>query len=112
MRRPRFMAPATTFLTSGVDEAGHFDFVPIESTSSVVELPESLEDEGLVEALENAFSENVEERSEAVKNLGQYSSKSAVTALVSIIQRDPESTIRALAVSGLAFIDHVASVSG
>ena len=100
------IAPATAFLTSGVNETGLFDFMPIEPTSSVVGLPESVEDEGLGEALEKAFSENVEERSEAVKCLGQYSSKSAVSVLVSVIQQDPESTIRALAVSGLAFIDH------
>jgi len=100
------LAPATAFLTSGVIETGLFDFMPIEPTSAVVGLPESVEDAGLCEALEKAFSENVEERTEAVKCLGQYSSKSAVSVLVSVIQKEPESTIRALAVSGLAFIDH------
>jgi HEAT repeat protein len=100
------IVPATSFLTTGASESAGFDFMPIEAGSTVEELPETLDDAGLSEALRNVMSENVDERSEAVKNLAQFVSKTSVNALVSCSHRDPESTIRALAVSSLAFIDH------
>jgi HEAT repeat protein len=100
------IVPATSFLTSGANESLGFDFTPVELVSTVEELPETLADPGLMEALENVVSEHVEERSEGVKNLAQYVCQSSVRALVSSSHKDPESTVRALAVSSLAFIDH------
>ena len=98
--------PATSFLTAGSNEHGGFDFTHMEPTSSVEELPEETDEEGFRDALDRALSENVDERNEAVKILAQFPVKSAVTCLVELAQYDPESTVRALAVSSLAFIDH------
>ncbi|HEY6805538.1 MAG TPA: HEAT repeat domain-containing protein [Pyrinomonadaceae bacterium] len=100
------VVPATSFLTTGEPDTNSFDFTPIDTISTVEPLLETLDDAGLAEALQQAHSESIEERSEGVKNLGQYVVQSSVNALTTIMQRDTESTVRALAVSSLAFIDH------
>jgi HEAT repeat protein len=100
------VVPATSFLTSGTQDSRGFGITHLEPASCVEELPESIDDEGLTVALAKVGSEDVEERSEAVKCLAQFPVKSSVAALISLTQHDPESTVRSLAVSSLAFIDH------
>jgi HEAT repeat protein len=100
------IVPATSFLTTGEPESNSFDFTPIEPLSIVEPLLETLDDAGLAEALQQVRSESVDERSEGVKNLGQFVAQSSVDALTMIVLHDVESTLRALAVSSLAFIDH------
>jgi len=95
---------ATSFLTAGSESVG-YDFV-LEPRTSVEELPATLEDEEHNAALQKAFSESAEERTEAIKNLAQYPAQNSVAALVTIAQEDPEAAFRVLALTSLAFIDH------
>jgi HEAT repeat protein len=93
-------------LTSDSGQSGPFEFPQIEAGSRIEALPDTLDDGGLADALLRVTSESVVERTEAVKNLAQYLTRTAVNALISCSHLDPESTIRALAVSSLASIDH------
>jgi len=100
------VVPTTAVLTSDPNEAGTFDFVQLERTLLVKPLPDTLDDQGLIVALDKAQSESVETRIEAVKSLGQYPAKNAVAALVTIARHDGEASVRTLAVFRLALIDH------
>jgi len=105
------VVPTTAVLTSDPNEAGTFDFVQLEHTLlvkplPVKPLPDTLDDQGLIVALDKAQSESVETRIEAVKSLGQYPAKNAVAALVTIARHDGEASVRTLAVFRLALIDH------
>lgn len=100
------IVPATSFLTAGSSDLAAFDITQLEPASSVEELPETTDEEGYAEMISRASSEDVDERCEAVKGIAQYPVKSSVTTLVTLAAQDPEATVRALAVSSLAFIDH------
>lgn len=78
----------------------------LEPAATFADLPDSADDERLVEALEQVESEDLSERSEAIKVLGQFSVRSSVTVLARVARLDPESSLRALAISSLAFINH------
>jgi HEAT repeat protein len=100
-------AVAPSFSNDLVSDSGIFDFTQLGQTESPIEeLPETIEDDSLNEALTKATSDNPEVRGEAVKTLAQFPVKSAIATLVSMAQQDQESTVRSLAVSSLGFIDH------
>jgi len=100
-------AVAPSFSSDLVSDSGIFDFAQLgQSQSAVEELPETIEDDNLNEALTKATSDNPEVRSEAVKTLAQFPVKDAIATLVSMAQQDEESMVRSLAVSSLGFIDH------
>lgn len=98
--------PATSFLTAGTPELISLEITQLEPPLTTEELPESSDDEVFVEALQKASSEDVEERSEAVKTLAQFAVQQSVSTLVAVARQDSEANVRALAVSSLAFIDH------
>jgi len=100
-------AVAPSFSNDLVSDSGIFDFAQLGQTQSAVEeLPETIEDDSLKEALTKATSDNPEVRSEAVKTLAQFPVKGAIATLVSMAQQDQESMVRSLAVASLGFIDH------
>jgi len=100
-------AVAPSFSNDLVSDSGIFDFTQLGQTESPIEeLPETIEDDSLNEALTKATSDSPEVRSEAVKTLAQFPVKSAIATLVSMAQQDQESMVRSLAVSSLGFIDH------
>lgn len=98
---------AESGLLSTVD--AHFlahEIMKLEPASPVQELPECAEDEKLNKALLQVESQDVGELSDAIKVLGQFPTRTSVAALVKIARQDPESAVRALAISSLAFINH------
>src|ERR1051325_3037993 len=100
-------AVAPSFSNDLVSDSRIFDFTQLGQTESPIEeLPETIEDNSLNEALTKATSDSPEVRSEAVKTLAQFPVKSAIARLVSMAQQDQESMVRSLAVSSLGFIDH------
>ncbi len=78
----------------------------LEPASSVESLPGSSEDEGLADALARIQSEDLNERSEAVKDLARFQVQSSVVALAAIARSDSEPSVRAQAISSLASINH------
>ena len=78
----------------------------LEPSSSVEELPESSEDEQLTQALLLLKSNDVHERSEALKTLAQFRIQSSVRALALAARQDSEPNIRSIAISSLGSIDH------
>ena len=99
-------AARTSISNATVSDSDLFDFARLGQTeSSIEELPETIEDESLDEALAKAKSDSADVRTEAVKTLAQFPVKSAIATLVSLAKHDTESTVRALAVSSLGFID-------
>jgi HEAT repeat protein len=100
-------AAGVSFSNASLSDAGIFDFAQLGQTeSSIEELPDTIEDESLNEALAKAQSDSAEVRTEAVKTLAQFPVKSAIATLVSLAKHDMASTVRALAVSSLGFINH------
>jgi hypothetical protein len=84
-----------------VDEITH-----LEPTSTVEDLPASSGDQQLIKALESLNSHDVEERSEALKTLGQFRVQSSVKALAQLARYDSEPNSRSLAIAGLGSINH------
>jgi HEAT repeat protein len=82
------------------------EITKLEPASSVQELPETADDEKLAQGLVKIESQDIDERSEAIKSLGQFSTRTSVAALARIARLDPVSAVRALAISSLAFINH------
>jgi HEAT repeat protein len=93
-------------LSAGFHEAASMDITHLEPASTVEDLPDDLSDPELAAALAAAFSAEVNERSEAVKQLAQYEVRSAVDVLASIAKDDNEPSVRSHAVSSLASINH------
>lgn len=82
------------------------EIVSIVSAESYEELPEYVEDEVLVSALERAGSESPESRVVAAQNLAQFQVRRAVEALSALARRDSEPTVRSVAVTSLGLINH------
>lgn len=94
-------------LLSGVDARLLADeIMNLEPAASVEDLPDSAEEDTFVQALERVGSETITERAEAIKVLAQFSVRSSVAVLARVARMDPESSLRAAAISGLAFINH------
>jgi HEAT repeat protein len=84
-----------------VDEITH-----LEPTSTVEDLPASCHDQQLEQALASLNGDDVQERSEALKVLGQFRVQSAVKALAQLARHDSEPNIRSLAIAALGSINH------
>jgi HEAT repeat protein len=84
-----------------VDEITH-----LEPISVVEDLPENSEDERFAQSLASLNSNDLDERTEALKTLGQFRVQSAVDALARLAGNDPEPNIRSLAIAGLGSINH------
>ena len=78
----------------------------LEPTASVEELPETSDDEQLMAAQSLLNSEEIEERSKAVKDLGQFPLQIAVEQLAETARKDPHPGVRSLAIASLATINH------
>ncbi|HSS21419.1 MAG TPA: HEAT repeat domain-containing protein [Pyrinomonadaceae bacterium] len=78
----------------------------LEPAYSAETLPEEVEDEQAVSALAALHSEDVQERSEALKTLAQFRSLSVIEGLVGVVRHEPEPSLRSIAISSLAAIDH------
>jgi HEAT repeat protein len=78
----------------------------LEPAATFEDLPDSADDERLVQALANVQSADLGERAEAIKVLGQFAVHSSVTALARVARLDAEASLKALAISSLAFINH------
>ena len=87
-------------------ETCDFDLEALLSSVLVEDLPDDSNGEDFNEMLDAALSEDVLERIAAVKGLSQYPARTAVEWLVSVSQNDSESSVRSVAISSLAFIDH------
>jgi HEAT repeat protein len=82
------------------------EITALEPATDFEALPEWLEDESLAEALERLASTDVEARTAAASSLAQYQVQRSVDALTALASRDPESSVRAAAVTSLGVIDH------
>lgn len=78
----------------------------LEPAATFEDLPDSVTDERLAQALEQIQSEDLTERSDAIKMLGQFSVRTSVMALARVARLDSEASLKALAISSLAFINH------
>jgi HEAT repeat protein len=87
--------------SSVVDNITH-----LEPSTSVTELPETCADPEHAQALAHLASLDLEERSQAIKVLGQYRVQDAVKALIQLAGEDAEPSVRSLAISTLGAIDH------
>ena len=98
--------PEPSLLGSG--HAGNIveEITHLEPVSAVEELPEGSDDPAFAEALVLLESEEVDERSQALKTLVQFPVQSSVGAITLVAQNDPEPAIRSQAISGLAAINH------
>ena len=92
----------------GSGHAGNIveEITHLEPVSAVEELPEGSDDPAFAEALVLLESEDVDERSQALKTLVQFPVQSSVGAITLVAQNDPEPAIRSQAISGLAAINH------
>jgi HEAT repeat protein len=93
-------------LSSGQSESLIPEITHLEPASTVEDLPEASDDESVAKAISQLESANAAERAEAVQILGQFQVQSSVTALSLVVRRDSEPSIRALAISSLASINH------
>lgn len=86
------------------------DFMPetvaIMPAETYEELPEFVEDEVLVSALERVGSESPESRVVAAQNLAQFQVRRAVEALAVLARQDSEDAVRSAAVTSLGLINH------
>jgi HEAT repeat protein len=92
----------------GMGHAGNIveEITHLEPASPVEELPEGSNDPTLAEALTSLESEDVEERSAALKKLVQFPVQSSVGAITLVARNDAEPAVRSQAISCLAAIDH------
>ena len=93
-------------LNAGDEGAFTGEITALEPTTDFEALPEWLEDESLAEALERLASTDVEARTAAATSLAQYQVQRSVDALTALAGGDPESSVRAAAVTSLGIIDH------
>ncbi|HBB86945.1 MAG TPA: hypothetical protein DC047_04965 [Blastocatellia bacterium] len=82
------------------------EIIQLEPVSAVEELPEGSDDPAFAEALLSLESQDVAERSEALKALVQFPVQSSVGAVTLVSRNDPEPAIRSQAISVLAAINH------
>lgn len=93
-------------LGDGRPEGFGSDITTLEPAALVEDLPIEAEDEGLTPALIGVRSENASERLEAAKDLARHQVQPSVSALTALARLDPDSSVRAQAISSLASINH------
>jgi HEAT repeat protein len=98
--------PERAFLSLGSNEPFSGEITALEPSTTVVELPEWMEDEALEDALERLQSQDVEARTAAAQALAQFQVQRSVAALTVLAGQDPEAGVRAAAVTSLGAIDH------
>jgi HEAT repeat protein len=98
--------PPTALLSGSSSEAIVHEITYLEPAASVEDLPQSTDDEKYTAALTKLMSEEFDERSRAIKDLGQFQVQSAVQTLSASARQDPHPGIRALAMASLASINH------
>jgi HEAT repeat protein len=98
--------PAPALLSAVDVEQSDHDFSKLEPACLVQELPEFSDDEKFSDALAKVESEDKNERREAIKALAQFPVRNSVEALARVARADSASNLRALAISGLASINH------
>ena len=92
-------------MLSGHETLAH-EFTQLEPASAVEDLPDIADDERLTAALSKLESADIAERSEAIKIAAQFAVRSSVSALGKVARLDQQASIRALAISSLASINH------
>jgi HEAT repeat protein len=92
----------------GSGHAGNIveEITHLEPVSAVEDLPEGSDDPAFAEALVALESQEVDERSQALKTLVQFPVQSSVGAITLVARNDPEPAIRSQAISVLAAINH------
>jgi HEAT repeat protein len=98
--------PERAFLSMGSGEPFSGEIMSLEPTTTVIDLPEWMEDEALEDALERLQSQDVDARAAAAQQLAQFQTQRSVAALTMLASQDAEPTVRAAAVTGLGAIDH------
>lgn len=98
--------PERAFLSMGSGEPFSGEIMSLEPVSTVVDLPEWMEDEALEDALERLQSQDVDARAAAAQQLAQCQTQRSVAALTMLASQDAEPTVRAAAVTSLGAIDH------
>ncbi|HEX8843708.1 MAG TPA: HEAT repeat domain-containing protein [Pyrinomonadaceae bacterium] len=98
--------PALPLLEAGDDFAYTGEITHLDPAAAVEELPEWFEDEELSEALARLQETDVEARASAARRLAQFHVQRSVEALAAIAANDPESVVRAAAVTSLGEIEH------
>ena len=98
--------PEPAQLGTGYDLSVVEEITHLEPLSLVEELPESDTDENLARALSLLESEDVQERAEALKTLGQFRVRSAVDAITRVARHETEPNLRSIAIASLGLIDH------
>jgi HEAT repeat protein len=100
-----FDIPEPSQLTAHHEALTH-EFTQLEPASAVEDLPETADDQRLMEAISKLESANITERAEAIKAAAQFVVQVSVTALGKVARLDEQASIRALAIAGLASINH------
>lgn len=95
--------PATVDARS---EGFGYDISKLEPAAAVEDLPPGSTDPELAESLSGIQSRDVGKRFDSAKNLARYQVGSAVSALTSLARLDADSSVRAQAISSLAWINH------
>lgn len=90
----------------GADPQIVFEITQLKPASTVEDLPENTSDRRFLEATKKLSSTNADERSDAVKIMGEFSVHSSVAALTGVVRNDADASVRAFAVSSLASINH------
>lgn len=92
----------------GAGYAGNIveEITHLEPISAVEELPEGSDDPAFAQALLALESQDVDDRSRALKTLAQFPVQSSVGAITLVARNDAEAAIRSQAISCLAAIDH------
>jgi HEAT repeat protein len=98
--------PQTSLFTPAFEEASGLEITQLEPSQAFENLPEHSVDEGFAPLMARLESGDLEERGRAVKSLAEYPVQSSVLALTSIARQDPEPSVRALAITSLAAINH------
>jgi HEAT repeat protein len=93
-------------LLSPHHEALAYEFTQLEPASVVEDLPATADDERLTEALAKLDGADIGERSEAIKIAAQFAVQSSVNALGKVARLDQHASLRALAISSLATVNH------
>jgi HEAT repeat protein len=100
------VAPQPALLLASADESGASEVTQLEPASAVYELPETSDDESLVDALAHLQSGDAEARAAAAQTLALYRVGRAVSGLKLMASSDVEPAVRAAAVASLGAIDH------
>ncbi|MGI8655802.1 MAG: HEAT repeat domain-containing protein [Pyrinomonadaceae bacterium] len=98
--------PARALLSVDAGEPFTGDITNLEPAAVIEQLPEWLEDEALVGALNDAENPDAEIRAIAARALAQFQVQRSVAALTELASRDAEASVRAAAVTSLGAIDH------